>query len=1283
MITKKSIIEKLGKPERKRLAADPANNNMQVNAAWMSVQQSLARWNGDEIATPKDVFEMCDWLDTDPDFNVHPDIQEVMMAARVRTGANILDDLANNALRGTGREDAEGMREINKQRDLSKYVFELILYMKQAITVAQIKGEETDGKKLQFNATRIQMMDSRLHAKLREAVLDPDTNLPKWKLVREMLPDSLKERFVVGTSRTIEKQLIEFMSDLSEVSKNLGPEALAEFYISCDPKLGREHFSRIMNIIAQYLGRGSTRFPPDKLGEIPEAFLRLPSLYNLVYIQLRTAIYLEMRDAVPVSADGDEKKFYAEYIDERARGFLDEGKEIHRQLLDDLKAYWLGKDFDADDGEVDEHLPGVLDVESPKRMVSSIKDRRTGEDCAFPSIRQQVAMFELARDRRKMTCYPQGAGKTAIPFLTFEHVGATKMLYICPNGLVDQTVEKINEYYLEGQAPSIGVIKSGIKGQELEDAMAADIVIIPYSMFGAEREVESEDPQTEADVEEKKKMKKIVEMLKELPFDFVAIDEAHRARKAGKPHTKTVYKFVNEIPNLYENGYVCEMTADPVPSTPDDIVPHLRIFDRERYKNVSTLKQALAREGVDPLVLRAAVQEFCIFLDEPHDWQKYVKNVNYDLFSEERRLYDAIVGDEHMDKSTKLRLLQLCNLNPSLFSNLPMKSSLLDESVKITNTYFDGTKDKEGNEVLAPTNVVVMVENNYNDGVTQKYSKPGYAHVPSFIEAYKAKFAEDPSVEIHVIEGKTKIKERQRIIERSKNLPEGKRMVIFAKTPVIAEGLDSLTHITRGFALQPNFSMSPIGQLLWRFSPRIGSDDFEFTILYGNGLVSEGISDHARYKWMLCDRFRRGGTLTKEEADSVSSEEGKFYAGPVLDQREWRIGSAIMQRMMTDVEKRNLMFAFLHGRGVEFYQSWIERFREEFAKIYLHKWERSNSANNGRFVAGLIQDLEENDLIKGRNFADVAAGPLVLERILGGPNADRKRNIKSFDLNPYFLEAGKESLEELRGKAYADSLKGKTAVCSMTDMTDHANDREFDVINCAYALHYTRCTPKRKHKHKDERVRTFMEFNRVLKPGGVMILTFPTKTLQPEQFKAICSQMPHFGFEVLEDYSGQGRSTDTDEDNTDHTFENFTLVCRKTDQAPDLGALDLKKLEMSRRKIHSTGTGKPQPKTKEPGEGAVHTEFKIGQVDLEFSEGFEDEMEEDRLHAENVIRSRGIIQAIYLRNGSSLLELSAADRLELSENGIALTRLHFGDELGLWTFTLEDRPLDPEEVFTA
>jgi len=1123
-----------------------------------------------EINEYRDIFNLCESID-EVGLEVPENLKRTVLGIRRRVKEILLQEIFREELGDCGF-DAKRSQEVTHELELAKVAARLIPRL-----IMIDPGE--------FDQTFIEYNFEDDYKQLCRLLKDEDTKLVKWEDFRNLLPDGLKDHFKISHKPSSKFDLkLEDIKPYEHIAKKLGPEAVAELLVASG-RIKKADYQKAVSFISNALGR-CKREPvvPSDLGKgddkIPDALLHKKGVDKTVFRNLRDYIYQQLlQGAKDVSTNVAEIRFESEKrkIEAILDDILDDEEyELHAEILKNLLKYYKE----------------VFTLEVPKNIVESLS-KGDEEVFDFPSLRQRIAMVEMRKKRRQLIAFFMGQGKTAAAFLSKEYVGAKRMLYVCPPGeLEDEVKEKVEEYYKEGQKPTVGIIRgfkitpkqrkaikakiqkrksiqklskakkreefnkqfkieiAKLREQAFYDALSADIVILPYSMFSSNIGG-----------------KKVVDWVCEEDFDFMTVDEVHHARKDDtKRNTRVVYKLATGIKGLYEEGHIALLSADPMPNGPDDLAPQFRIWNNKLYKNVSTLRAA-AKKHVHPLFMKNEISEFLLLIDPEEDWQRHEVPVEFELGLDERIIYNSILWDEDIPANIKMQLLYLCVLNPSLFTTRDdVDSSLFNQCVDLTQKSFD-----EG------FNSVVIVENMLKQGITRKHDERGGI---SILDKLREQFGED--VEIEFLDGSVTSKDERKKITRLMKTKSNQKRIFLVNGNIIREGIN-LSAISRCIMLDPTFNKADTVQLLKRFA-REGNDEAKMYSLCAMGTIMEAIRKHADAKYLRTQIVKYGGSLTDD--DYALLEEEIFDCKLKLDDEYVLISSFIKDHTLTERQKMVIVMSQLFtDRKVEGVEDLLEKFGLYIAERYMLDWESSTSGNNSRLVTGLIKDLEEAGVITGNRFLDVACGPLILRNTLGQMDDGKDRIIHSLDINSHMIDIGKTVLKEKDPKA-----KPKVQVGKMNDLSAYP-DGHFDVLNNSLAFDYTKLSKRiTKHTQNDQRVQTLCEYNRVLKEGGIAIITLHNRVVPTETFFQTLED--HFGFEVLEDYTGQGVSTDKKEINT---FRNNTIVLRKVGEPKNIQDLNLEDLVLHRISGSSGAVIREmqQEKPKQMPERCNHNEFVI------------------------------------------------------------------------------------------
>jgi ubiquinone/menaquinone biosynthesis C-methylase UbiE len=1103
-----------------------------------------------DLDSISDIFNLC--LDVDSEMpslkRLKSPIREIVVNARNDIQAILISfmshSLTSDPVLGC---DITRIPEIDRDYKLAEALMPAIPIIRKKIPNPRPPNWRFHQRWLQM-----ELNGNGLYERMRDLVTDRNSKTQRWEILKNLLPRDLQSLFEPLSVGGGNEEYLAVFKQYIPLVKFLGKEAVAAYLINTGKVKVR--FNDAVRILSKYLGPYQRpKVTPINLSDIPADMVEMPDIRTLLFNLLRNYIYHEMVESKYDLKPAGSQREYLSVIRQKAERVIGEIPQVTGDLLDDVFDYFAK----------------VIDIESPSRMENTITSKGK-KNYFLPSLRQKIAMMEMRIGRRKfnkdfdhssseggvrkLVGFFMGKGKTATSFLSKEYVGAKKMLYVCPPNITDEIPKEVERVYKKdgGSMPEVGLITAGKTTKEIDLELQKEIVIVPYSMLRGD----------------------IIEQIKGQKFDFMVVDEVHWARKAEGSRTNAVRELACGIPDLYEKGWIMSMSGDPMPNGPDDIVPQLMIADKDRFGDARGLARVV-RDN-DPLEIRNVIMDYYLLIDSPEEWEDdFVVHVPYSLKPEEREVYEAILMNDTLGLQSKLHHLSLCVVNPSMFipGETEVESALFEQTVQKVEEY------------LAGHDAVVIVENMFKHGITRDLKRTFDTASQSFIKRLEKYFKQRFSgqVEIAAYDGDTTPSERVKLIEKSKRT-DGKKTIIFTVGGTMREGTNEFAHIHRAVVLEPTFNKADTAQLVKRFA-RGDNDKVEVALLCAQDTIHEGIAEHADIKYVMTDRIKYGGCITEDDVgylcnDNFSEEIYRTMDGRLV------LGTAILDKILTPGQRLARILARLQGKGVDFWNDVLNDYGDRIAETYMDHWEHGYSGNNARFTVSLFKELENKGFMPGNTYADLASGPLILDRSFSMYDHQRKsRNVYSLDLSRHMIDIGSQN----------HTPSAQPQVGSITDMKQQFEDGQFDAINIALAIEYTNNNLHIKQPTKSERVQSLIEANRILKPGGIMVITVTTNACSAEQLQKITNVLhSNFGFDVLSDYTGLAVSTDDDL----RKFENFTIVCKKIGDI-DLKGLNVRDLEMTRRMVSIKGGTNITKKDPVENTGSMHRSFTINDVDLD------------------------------------------------------------------------------------
>ncbi len=1186
----KNIVE----GEKREMARTRPQNRRDINSVYIDF---LEHFQGKDLNTVREIMNLCLDVDLEMDFSgIDPELLSVIGKTRKKILGQMIsahyDNECEQKLNVGSRQEADRLMQ---EKQVALIMVELVPQLRKIIQEKNIES---------FNQNNIQIEANGLFDRLRDALRDPQLKRYDWEMFKDMLPDDLRKKFIISARDVNDNYLKEMIRTYRSLIEKLGPEVVFQFILSLqDPKNPRVKivdFARFKKIIPEFLG-AVHKVPGHyaDVTEFPEALLDNPEAEEVLFLHLRNAIYAELvKEDSALGSSGESYHIrllqLRKKVDVLLKSKLDLKIDAQQRLYD--KAF--------------HYFEEVLSYPCLPNMERFIADQ-TGRHY-LPSLRQRIAVKEIKDKKRMLVGFFMGQGKTATAFLAKEHIGAKKMLYVCPTNIRREVEKEIAKYYKPGQRPSIGLIEGGMEDREklIAQALEQDVVVVPYSMLTTE----------------------IVEELKKSNFDMMVVDEVQEVRNEQGRNTEAVHDLANGIPNLYENGNIILLSGDPTPNSPEDIVPQLRLLDNDKYGEISSLRQAIKK--THPLEVRNSILRHLLILEQEENWAQYVDTRSYALHGDEMELYNDILFDMSLPPQVKLQRLHAAILNPSLYSPYEVESSLFQSTVEAVEGY------------LAEYPVVVVAENMLAQGVTREHEKlPGINFAEQLANYFKG------GAQVHVIDGKTTQTQRDAIMrqvksanENSKKEGANQKVIVFAMSGTMRQGTNEFATVNRAVLLEPTFNRADTVQFVKRFA-RGGNSDVQVTVLMAEDTLHVGVDLHAQNKYVHTSQLKYGGSLTDNDLD--------FLDGDKLDEtiqiRGDRVsfGTEIFEKLTSPGEKLHRLNGYLHGRGSHRYGDFVEQCGEYYAQLYMRNLEKSYAGNNARFVGGMINMLERKGLVKGKIYADLGCGPLTLENTLS-PGDGKRRVIYSTDLNGNLMHKGRQKLQ--KHKIWIEPERMSCG--SITDLSDYGTGM-FDLVNCALALEYTRLETRIKSPERDERVRTLVEANRVLREGGIYLLTIAEDSCTPEEFTGLCHVMQkHFGFEIMGEYTGSAESVCQP---GEPGFQVHCAVAKKVGE-PNLEGLNLKDMTLSRVAEEKPARGgKPLKRDINAHKGFAHTKFRINRHEEEVFRMDAETEKEINEYNQRVYEAAGYLRVLLIRNGGSLLNLKEEDKQELKRRKISVS----------------------------
>jgi hypothetical protein len=295
---------------------------------------------------------------------------------------------------------------------------------------------------------------------------------------------------------------------------------------------------------------------------------------------------------------------------------------------------------------------------------------------------------------------------------------------------------------------------------------------------------------------------------------------------------------------------------------------------------------------------------------------------------------------------------------------------------------------------------------------------------------------------------------------------------------------------------EPPWNFRDLRQMIGRSQRQGQRIPVRNVVLQAEGLIDEGKAEAVKYTYLLSRMALSGITLTDEEKEFFDSK---------------RRGNKI-ELQSADARFMRDFFGRVRGAGEEKLEAYLDEptlegktVAERFAAQFYGEGQDmfQLTGYNADMVSRLIHRSGKAD----GKILSLGAGTLLLQRTL-------ERGIDNVDINPYMMEAAWPE---------AQSYGGKMILAAASRLpTDQIEDNTYDVVDSAFALHWSRLQGSKKgNVQQSERVRILTAVNDKLQDGGLFILTLPESVFDDDAFERFTEVLEgNFGFKVDTELSG-------------------------------------------------------------------------------------------------------------------------------------------------------------------
>lgn len=558
--------------------------------------------------------------------------------------------------------------------------------------------------------------------------------------------------------------------------------------------------------------------------------------------------------------------------------------------------------------------------------------------------------------------------------------------------------------------------------------------------------------------------------LKEMDYDMLVFDEVHKLKNLKKGKRAKGAVELSEKINGSEK-YLALLSGTPVPNKIKDLAITLKLLYPEKFtdiRNKDLVKQIVMGDIVDLrnlLIPKMQMKELAESIKMPSKTERLIET---EMSKKCKEIYEILIGEDEITAVEKIKIFRQFLLNPKIFSISPETEN---SKLKNVENFLKQTFEEK--------NKVVMFINGYVEGVIRGEN--------SIIKEMKL-----DGVEIRTIDGSIKNKERNAIQKEFKESLGKMLLVVSGQTADV--GVDFSSGESVVFYNEP-WSRYDEKQQAGRVYREGVKNDIDVNIFITKDSIEEGIHEYIRTKERSVEKLLKGIPLTDMEKEHLLEDEKQNDANVERNPELARYYFNSWDRMLK-------IFAHIKEMGEKDFLNFINEYGKEYAKCYADLGGRSYQSNTARVIGAVISRLVEENRQNNNDLRilDIASGPEMLKQHTLEKYQDR---IFSIDVNEHHFEG---------------SEGGKMVVGSFFNLP--IKDKTFDYANLSLAFHYTE-----NKKPYAERIKALSEMNRVLKVGGVALISliYSLDLRDEEGFKKIIDNL---GFKVVENYSGQVNSGD-------------------------------------------------------------------------------------------------------------------------------------------------------------
>ena len=677
----------------------------------------------------------------------------------------------------------------------------------------------------------------------------------------------------------------------------------------------------------------------------------------------------------------------------------------------------------------------------------------------FPDLNQLINISETVEKKRMLIADEMGLGKSASSILTWEQIKKNRGLEKGGQAVVVVPSNVIDTWqiYLSDY-----ISKEGKQEGYFKPGQGPKVVTITSVNDFETEQIKNADYII---MSQSKLNNEYGEGIKSLHPDMIIVDEIHKLKNEQGKWSENMLDITE---SMEDDQYLNLLSGTPIPNKVSDLAMIFKFLYPEQAGNKNLTKQIIDGDVIDirnKLIPRMQMKK----LNETINMPEITKNVVYiELSKEERRLYDILLENDELTSTTKIQVLMQFLLNPKIMDVLP--NTPMTKMEKVREYVIKTLKEKKK---------MVMFINNYIKGVLT-----GENNVVD-------QFDLPEDVIVHKVHGEDDKKLRP-IIQRELNTT--KQKVFLAVSGATADvGVDYSGAATVDFYNEP-WTMSDMKQMIarvWRYGVKNPVSSTTFIV---KDTIEEGVHKYLQIKQDAIGKILHGIPRTDLEKQVLRVAEKKEFLN-------LEVNAELAKKYLSNWQRLLQIFGHVKNIGEENFEEFLKEYGEDYAEYYEALGSRSYQANNARVTSTIIESMqfEESEYETDIRILDLASGPEMLRKHISN---DLQDSVTSVDIN----------------KEHFKKAEGKTIYGSFVQLPKSIEGSSIDYVNLGLAWHYTKEFSLRKEEY--ERVETLIEINRVLKKGGVAIISM-LYSLEINDKNALKSIIERSGFEMVEKWSGE------------------------------------------------------------------------------------------------------------------------------------------------------------------